>query len=423
MRKKKYILVLSGGGAKGAFQAGALQYIFKHGFYHGQEHIKGEAIHFDYIAGVSAGSLNAVMIAMDQQKNGKQTERLLQLWNEIAGNPEKVWTSDFVEDTGEGIQPKKGLFQKVLPKINFWKGLGLIFSKKKRKRLEQDAVKSIKSIKAFASNDPLKKQLEAVVDIRDIKNTILQVGSVSLDSGQYQSIKHTDVIGNNDAFIQAILASTSMPVIWPPVKSIGAYGKDHTNLVDGGIRNVSPLGDIIDNIQADHKEDTDYHVVIINNHEGKVAPLKDEELNFLNIAKRSLVDISLNEIFINDIREFMRVNRLVHQVEEAKIRREIPEAFELRSRNSQQVFRKFYYKEIRPEVSIGTTLDFSKDEVENRLDHGYQMARKAFGPYEGGITHRTPDTPPSNWQGPARRRINVSPNVDTPDNVAPEWDV
>lgn len=52
MRQKKYILVLSGGGAKGAFQAGALKYIFEHGFYHGQEHINGDAVHFDYIAGV-----------------------------------------------------------------------------------------------------------------------------------------------------------------------------------------------------------------------------------------------------------------------------------------------------------------------------------------------------------------------------------
>lgn len=265
-----------------------------------------------------------------------------------------------------------------------------------------------------------------MVNIQDIKNTVLQVGSVSLDSGQYQSIKHTDVLDNNDVFIQAILASTSMPVIWPPVKSITAFGREHTNLVDGGIRNVSPLGDIIDNIHAANNEDTDYHVVIINNHEGMVAPLKEGELNFLNIAKRSLVDISLNEIFVNDIREFMRVNRLVHQVEEAKKRREIPEAFELRSRNSQQVFKKFYYKEIKPEIPIGTTLDFGADIIKTRIEHGYEMAKKAFGPDDSNSSSTVPfDGPNLPRPRDINKRVSVSRDMtfEAKDNIAPEWDV
>jgi NTE family protein len=63
----KRALVLSGSGAKGAFQFGAIQYI--------EEKLKKKYPTFNYsiIAGVSVGSLNGVMLAMDKYD----------LWNTI----------------------------------------------------------------------------------------------------------------------------------------------------------------------------------------------------------------------------------------------------------------------------------------------------------------------------------------------------
>ncbi len=56
----KVALVLSGGGAKGAFQFGAIKYI--------EEEIKKKYPEFQnkIIAGVSVGALNAVMMSMDK---------------------------------------------------------------------------------------------------------------------------------------------------------------------------------------------------------------------------------------------------------------------------------------------------------------------------------------------------------------------
>jgi predicted acylesterase/phospholipase RssA len=85
--KKKFILVLSGGGAKGAFSVGALKSIYQNGMQVGSERVFPKT--FDAIFGFSSGALNGVMTAQ-----GKH-ERLFEIWKEIAGNPENLFTSPF----------------------------------------------------------------------------------------------------------------------------------------------------------------------------------------------------------------------------------------------------------------------------------------------------------------------------------------
>ncbi|MGW8250832.1 MAG: patatin-like phospholipase family protein, partial [Anaerolineales bacterium] len=73
---KKIALVLSGGGAKGAFQVGAEKYA---------REVKG--YHWDVIAGVSVGALNGAMLAMEKY------DRLLEVWNTISDD--QVYTGGF----------------------------------------------------------------------------------------------------------------------------------------------------------------------------------------------------------------------------------------------------------------------------------------------------------------------------------------
>lgn len=342
---------------------------------HGEEHVPGKDLKFAHIAGISAGSLNAVMVAM------QQFPELEHLWkNVIAGNPNKIWTSDYVD---ENLKPKNDLFKRFLPKIGLLKGLGLLLSDKKKAKLGKEVLDKILEIKSFASNAPLAERLKELVDKDKIQDTSLRVGYVSLNSGQYHTVKHDD-FDKNEQFQKAILASTAMPVIWEPVdevKSKNAQGQTmiHQKLVDGGVRNVSPLGDIIDDINADDDPNTEYYVIIINNHNGALKPSEDKQYNFLDVAYRSLVDITLNEIFINDIREFTRINQMVHQVEQAKKANLIPEAFDFVNPSDKKVFRKFYYQIVQPKGFIGTTLDFSKAQIDARIDHGYEVAESVFG--------------------------------------------
>lgn len=378
MKKKKLILVLSGGGAKGAFQIGALDYIFKNGFKVGGEYIAGKDVKFDYIAGVSAGGLNAVMVAMNK------FPELYKLWSEkIAGHPEQIWTSDFVEVAEGKLQAKKGGLQKFLPKIKL-KNIFRLITKKGRAKLGKEVVDKIVDIEAFASNKPLRNILESLIDLKKIKETILRVGYVSLNSGEYHTVKHSDFEDNKE-FAKAILASAAMPVIWKPVDKVISKDKNgdlqtHHNLVDGGIRNVSPLGDIIKDINERNEPNTDYFMVIINNHNGALEPTVRPKQNFLNIAYRALVDITLNEIFINDIREFTRINDLVLAFEKAQNKEVSGCDFDFVNPRSNQKYRKFYYEIIQPEGFIGTTLDFSKERIAARVAKGYAEAEKVFNP-------------------------------------------
>jgi NTE family protein len=73
---KKTALVLSGGGAKGAFQVGAEKYA---------REVKG--YQWDIIAGVSVGALNGAMLATQAY------QRLFELWNNLTRD--KVLTGGF----------------------------------------------------------------------------------------------------------------------------------------------------------------------------------------------------------------------------------------------------------------------------------------------------------------------------------------
>lgn len=151
--KKKIALVLSGGGAKGAFQVGAEKYA---------REVKG--YHWDIIAGVSVGALNGTMLAM-----GKYA-RLEELWDTIS-----------LQKVSRGS-------------LNAWTMLKLLFGKS-----------------SVSSNAPLWNIINTEIEPHKI-HLDLRIGSVSLRTGQYLMFKPTD-----PDFKKAILASAAKPLIWSPV--------------------------------------------------------------------------------------------------------------------------------------------------------------------------------------------------------------
>jgi NTE family protein len=78
-------------------------------------------------------------------------------------------------------------------------------------------------------------------------------------------------------------------------------------MVDGGVRNQSPLGDVL---EADPDE-----IVIINCNMQSPPALKQPPKDILQIGLRTL-DILLNEMFINDLKVFKRLNHLVKEAGE-----------------------------------------------------------------------------------------------------------
>ncbi len=290
---KKVALVLSGGGAKGAFQVMAEKYA---------RQIKG--YHWDVIAGVSVGALNGTMLAM-----GKYA-RLEEIWQNV---------------TEEQIY--KG-------KLNFWALLKIAFG-----------------AKSVLDNTPLWELLQAEYEPEKIQ-VDLRVGAVSLQTGEYRMFRPTDA-----GFLKAVLASTSIPVIWKPV-TISAR---HIDMVDGGVRNISPLGDVLD---LDPDE-----VVIINC--GPMAPprLGRPLKGAVDIAIHAL-DIALNEIFITDLREFIRINHNVRQAEARGV---------TLTNEKGKPYKYYECKIIQPDEPLGETLDFSRRAILMHMDAGWEKARQVLG--------------------------------------------
>lgn len=385
---KKYALVLSGGGFKGAFQIGALRHLKKH--WHlinpGSSEMK-----FDVIAGVSVGSLNGVLTASNE------FDALEKLWLDIGADVENIYTSDFIDTKNQTDELKvkfdlKKLKAKFVPnvdvRISLWKGLGMVFSKSKRKRfidallerVEADFSANFKNFRAIADNTPLKNRLDSLLRIDKITDCIFKCGFVSLNDGKYYTYRHTDFQSDAD-FRNGILASTSMPIVWEPVKEISVIRERNTQVidqsVDGGIRNVSPLADVIAEINNDDPAH-DYTIFIINCSAGEVDYEKYEDANIAGIALRSLNDIAITEIFNNDITEFLRINDIIGQVRSVYPDLEIKN-YNLREGRTTKVLRPFKAFIIQPDPGVlGNSLVANEPLNFRRIQHGENKAAGAL---------------------------------------------
>jgi NTE family protein len=305
----KRAIVLSGGGAKGAFQFGALKYIY-------ENHIaQNPGYKFDIVAGISAGALNGALIAQNKYPELKD------IWQNMSND----------------VIYKGSL--KVLPAI--WNIL-----------LHKTCI---------MSNEPLRQKLSTCIKLEDVgADKDFRFGAVSLDDGEYYMFRASD-FGDDENLRNAILASSAMPGVWPPVKEVRLKsGKVVRNLVDGGIRNSNPLGDVI----ADNPDE----IVIINCNTIMLDHVPDSAKNIGTILKRSLASITINEVFRSDLNEFLRVNQIISQ---------LPENTTV-YKNDGRPYKKFNYILLEPQKHIGDPLDFSQKAVDMRIEHGFDVAQKEF---------------------------------------------
>jgi NTE family protein len=285
--------VLSGGGAKGAFQCGAEKYA---------REVKG--YHWDIIAGVSVGALNGVMLAM-----GKY-QKLLEIWNSISN--QRVYTG----------------------------GFNLI-----------SLIKLLFGARSFYGNEPLWQMLKQELEADKIAAD-LRIGAVSLVSGEYVEFR-TD----EPKLAEAILASTVMPIIWTPVDISDRY----QSMVDGGVRNISPIGDVLD-VEPDE-------VVIINCSPEAFDTLPGPPSDISKIGLRTL-DILLNELFRSDMHEFVRINHLVKEA--------AAQGTTLHHPVSGRPLKYYECKIIEPASPLGDTLDFSQAAVQKSIKAGVERAREVL---------------------------------------------
>jgi NTE family protein len=198
----------------------------------------------------------------------------------------------------------------------------------------------------------IQKLLDEEFDQDDI-NINLLIGSVSLVSGEYVVFDQF-----SPHLKEAVLASTVMPVIWTPVD----VSPELMSMVNGGVRNISPIGDIL-NFDPDE-------VVIINCGAENASPIPKPPGNIKDIGLRTL-DILLNELFLSDMREFLRINALVKEAG--------AQGVTLHNPSNGKPLKYFDCKIVEPDVPLGDTLDFSQNTIQETLRIGERRAREVFG--------------------------------------------
>jgi NTE family protein len=292
--EKKVALVLSGGGAKGAFQVGAELYA---------REIKG--YEWSVISGVSVGALNGAMLAM------RKYDRMKTLWAEMS--PEKIFG------------PSRGALH---------------------------VLRSIVTRKpGIFSNDWIADVLASEVD--PSRMTVdLRIGAVSLVTGEYHVFRPGD-----PRFMNALLASAALPPIFPPVE----VADDLPAMVDGGVKNVSPVGDVLDA----HPDE----IVVINCNPMTPSVLKAPPRTALRVTQRAF-EISMDEIFKSDIAKVQRMNRLVEQADAVGL---------ILRKTDGRPYRKCPLTVIAPDERTGDTTDFTRRHIEKAMEAGWEKARNVLG--------------------------------------------
>jgi NTE family protein len=185
-------LVLSGGGAKGSYQIGALKYLLGE---------RGE--NYDIITGTSVGALNGAFLSMFSSGNELDAIKGLEkLWLGI--DSPKIWKKWYW-----GLL---GILPVVLP---WWLG----------------------GRTSAYSTAPLRNLVDKYLNPKAVASSgkILRIGAVDLDSGVRQVWDEKDL-----AHIKkAVLASSSFPLFFEPVEIAGRL------YTDAGVREICPIEDAI----------------------------------------------------------------------------------------------------------------------------------------------------------------------------------
>jgi NTE family protein len=181
-------LVLAGGGARGAYQVGMLR-----------ELVVGQGLDFQVIRGVSVGALNAAFLAQAPVAG----DSLAELQKKVR-DLEELWTVDIRGN--HSVYANRAGFPGIVAGTD-----------------------------SLYSLEPLRRLVKAHLSLKELKASgrDFRVGTVSLVSGRYEEWSPNDAY-----FIDKLIASASIPVVFPFVD----LKRARDALVDGGVRNITPLG-------------------------------------------------------------------------------------------------------------------------------------------------------------------------------------
>jgi predicted acylesterase/phospholipase RssA len=246
-------LVLSGGGARGAFQVGVYERLLEDARFG-----RGFAV----LSGTSAGGINAALIAA-----GKSPREMLQFWKEIADDPPVAASTAFfdgalrsllrlsVEETVRWVstrEPARAFLQRLRNHLHLRAGsvlaLWVEYLLTARFELVSRFLEGIRE-PFLVDTRPLRARLVDVFGGERVPNHGVRLALNTVDAHTGQVIRYVtapapltrspDYVVVEAITVDMVLASASIPLLFPPVQ-IGPH-----LLWDGGLLVNTPLAPVV----------------------------------------------------------------------------------------------------------------------------------------------------------------------------------
>ena len=257
---RKVGLVLSGGGAFGAYEVGAIKAL-----YSGQSPATASApLDPDVFSGTSVGNFNAAVLAMNKGGAQASAKRLHDIWtNDVADND---------DGRGNGVYRMRGnpadyldprvpggpleLFQRIFGDATTFGGFAARRAWKfffgEGRQLHRAA--NFVDVSLLLDIDPFEKLVRNSIDPTALRESPkdLRVEATNWTTGKAEAFRFQNVNRTDDETWHIIRASAAIPCLFPPVKMLSTY------FIDGGVVMNTPIKPAID------RGATEIHVVILD---------------------------------------------------------------------------------------------------------------------------------------------------------------
>lgn len=212
--REQVVLVLQGGGALGAYQAGVYQALMEGG------------IEPDWVIGTSIGAINGALIAGNAPEN--RVKRLREFWHGVArGRPlAEAWPTSIFGNSFANL-------------ATLMSGIPGFFTPNPR-AIWGPAFPLGVGQAAYYTTDPLRETLAQLVDFEHLgrRHVRLSVGAVNVQSGEMRYFDSRDMpLGASH-----IMASGALPPAFPAVEIDGNW------YWDGGIYSNTPIEVVLDDV-------------------------------------------------------------------------------------------------------------------------------------------------------------------------------
>ena len=355
-------LVLSGGGAKGAYGAGVAKALAA---YRRLKEVRGPVCYI----GASAGALNAYVLAT------ANADELILFWQ--TATRRKILGLRFPSAA------VRAMLRMATRPFSIYSNVGL-----ERLIRANASLSTIKSPLIIAATDYTRGELRAFYASKLIDRLIDDDTRLSPEQ---QRLNHFRRIPTTEVLIKALLASSAIPVFFPPVEiKVEHRGENETGwYIDGGIGNHTPTREAayFSRFVTEKRYGQVGLVICVKQDPPRVVQDNRQPLNVFNILTRTL-EVYHHVHTAPIVAAWFRINRevsdqrkRVHEFTQWMRQQQVPQTVvDLVTSRATTEFVNLGgatprlgapLLEIEPSTSLGDPLDFDPESARRNIEHGY----------------------------------------------------